>query len=50
VNEFLSEFSDDRRQDIGWRQLVYGLGERDEDESHLKLVVGEVFDDVGVEP
>jgi len=28
---------------------VNGLSERDEDQSDLKLVVGEVFDDVGVE-
>lgn len=48
MDEFLSELSYDRRQDIRGCKLVNRLSQRDEDEGDLELVVGEVLDDVGV--
>jgi hypothetical protein len=49
VNKLLGQFPDDGRQNIRWCKLVDGLSERDEDKRDLELMVGEVFDDVGVE-
>jgi hypothetical protein len=46
MNEFLGQFSNDWRQDIGRCKLVHRLSERDEDKGDLELMVGEVLDDV----
>jgi len=49
VDKLLRNLSNDRSEDIGWCELVNGLSEGHEDEGDLELVVGEVFDNVGVE-
>ena len=42
MNELLSEFADDGSENVGRSKLVDGLSEGDEDESDLKLVMGEI--------
>lgn len=48
MNKFLCKFPDNRSEDIRWGEIVYGLGEGDEDKGDLKLMVGEILDNVAV--
>jgi hypothetical protein len=49
MNELCGEFLDDGGEGVWRGKVVYALCECGEDGGHAELVIGEVFEDVGVE-
>lgn len=42
MHEFVGEFVDNRCENIGWSEVVYGLSEGDEDVCDSELMIGEI--------
>ena len=49
MNELCGEFLDDGGEHVWRSKVVYALCECDEDSRYAELMIGEVFEDVGVE-
>lgn len=49
MDKLSREFLDDGDQCVWGCEVVYALGERDEDGRNAQLMIGEVFENVGIE-